>query len=383
MDDTCINTRTTVYDDLLTRLRESIRNGARKAGEFVGTEQELCREHGISRVSVRRATEQLIREGLIERRPGKGLFVREPDRSARLIQVVVPDLSFKQCVQIARGAQLLAAERGFQVQVSDAHNRMDTDIAVLRQLPDMAAEGALILSWHHPRFTEAMLDLKRQNYPFVLVDEHPRDIEIDSVTADNHAGGLMVGNALIDLGHRRIGFVGNIIADTVRARLEGLRDAMGDRGLPFDRTLVADLAVQPQEDWAERIEFCTQRLLARADRPTAIFYSDDQVAAEGYRVIREAGLRIPEDISVVGFDDSPLCRWLNPTLATVRQPSIEMGRAAMAMLLERLAMPSHAPMREARQVTLPVQWIARSSIGTAPTGSSPIGPSPISSAAAR
>lgn len=367
VDDTCLNTRTTVYDALLSRVRESIHSGARKAGEFVGTEQELCREHGISRVSVRRATEQLIREGLIERRPGKGLFVRDLERVTRTIQVIVPDLAFKQCVQIARGAQQLGIERGFAVHVSDAHNRMDNDIAVLERLPDMSAEGALILSWHHPRFTEALLGLKRQNYPFVLVDEHSRDMEVDSVTADNQAGGMLVGNALIDQGHKRIGFIGNIIADTVRARLEGLRDAVGDRGLPFDRTLVADLAVQPQEDWAERIEQCTRQLLSRADRPTAIFYSDDQVAAEGYGAIRKMGLRVPEDVSIVGFDDSPICRWLAPTLSTVRQPSLDMGRAAMEMLLDRLSpAPARVAKIEARRVTLPVQWIARSSIGPAP-----------------
>jgi DNA-binding LacI/PurR family transcriptional regulator len=370
MDDTCINTRTspTVYDGLLARLRRSIVSGARKSGEFVGTEQGFCRENGISRVSVRRATDQLIREGLIERRPGKGLFVRQSERTTRVIQVVVPDLAFEQCVQIARGAQLLGDDYGFLVQVFDGHNGMDRDIAFLEQLPDRPVEGALILSWHHPRFTEALLNLKQKGVPFVLVDEHSPDIDVASVAADNHAGGLMVGHALIDQGHRRFGFIGNISAGTVRSRLEGLRDAAGDRGLPFDRSRVLDLAVQPQEDWAKRIAECTRQLLSRPDRPSAIFYSDDQVAAEGYRTIRSMGLRIPEDVSVVGFDDSPLCRWLDPPLATVRQPSLEMGRAAMRMLLEGL--PAGGAEKKAihRRVTLPVQWIGRASIG-APGGS--------------
>ncbi len=368
MHDTCINTRPPIYDTLLTQLRESIHDGTRRAGDFVGTEQELCRQNGISRVSVRRATDQLIREGLIERRPGKGLFVRDADRATRVIQIVVPDLSFEQCVQIARGAQVLAEQRGFRVQVYDAHNRMDHDIAALRQLPDLDTAGAIVLSWHHPRFTEAMLELKQKRYPFVLVDEHSRDIEIDSVTADNRAGGLAVGHALVDLGHRRIGFIGNLIADTVRARLEGLRDAMGDRGLPFDRSLVLDLAVQPQEDWAERIDTCTRQLLSRPDRPTAVFFSDDQVAAEGVRTMRAMRLRIPQDVSVVGFDDSPLCRWLDPALSSVRQPSTDIGRTAMEMLLSRLQSPSPRAKQAntAHRVTLPVTWSPRDSIATAP-----------------
>ncbi len=348
----------------MVRLRREIRQGVQKPGDFIGTEQALCRSSGISRVSVRRATDQLIREGLIERRPGKGLFVRDFDRATRMIQIVVPDLAFEQCIQIARGAQEWGVERGFQVQVYDGHNRMDRDIAFLEQLQDSVVEGAIILSWHHPRFTEAMLKLKQSGLPFVLVDEHSEHVEVSSVTADGHAGGLLVGNALVDLGHRSIGFIGNLVAGTVRSRLEGLRDAMGDRGLPFDRSLVMDLAVQPQEDWAQRIAQCTRQLLDRPDRPTAIFYSNDQVAAEGYRTIREMGLRVPQDVSIVGFDDSPLCQWLDPPLATVRQPAFEMGQTAMEMLLEMLQLPPATRRRAVRQVTLPVEWMPRASIST-------------------
>lgn len=363
MSNTCIKSGSTVYDGLVSGLRKAIRNGTHKPGEFVGTEQALCRSTGISRVSVRRATDLLIREGLIERRPGKGLFVCEPDRTVRTIQVIVPDLAFEQCVQIVRGAQELGAERGFRVQVYDGHNRMDRDIAFLQQLSDLPVEGALILSWHHPRFTEALLTLKQRELPFVLVDEHSEHLDVSSVTADNHAGGLMIGNALVDQGHRTFGFIGNLIASTVRARLEGLRDAVGDRGIPFDRSRVMDLAVQPQEDWAERIAQCTRQLLSRPDRPTAILFSDDQVAAEGYRTIRAMGLSVPDDVSIVGFDDAPLCKWIDPPLATVAQPSVEMGRVAMEMLLDTLQFTRPAESPQTRQVTLPVQWIPRASIG--------------------
>ncbi|HEV7300169.1 MAG TPA: GntR family transcriptional regulator [Tepidisphaeraceae bacterium] len=360
-----------MYDELLVKLRTAIQDGSRKAGEFVGTEQEFCRENGISRVSVRRATDQLIREGLIERRPGKGLFVRQADLATREIGVIVPDLAFEQCVQIARGAQLLGGERGYQVQVYDAHNRMDHDIAILKGLPDRSADGALILSWHHPRFTEALIELKQKGFPFVLVDEHTRDLEVASVTADNHAGGLMVGNALVDLGHRTFGFIGNMAAGTVRARLEGLRDAVGDRGLPFDRSRVVDLAVQPQEDWSERIARCTRQLLSREDRPTAVFYSDDQVAAEAYRTIRGMGLRIPADVSIVGFDDSPLCRWLDPPLASVRQPSVEMGRVAMELLFDGIGRDVTRKRAPTQHVTLPVEWVPRASISAPPATTRP------------
>jgi DNA-binding LacI/PurR family transcriptional regulator len=366
MDNTCITPRSPVYSGLLEQLRGAIAGGVHGPGEFLGTEVELSRARGISRVSVRRATEQLIREGLIERRAGRGLFVREADRVTQLVHVVVPDLGFEQCAQIARGAKDLAAEQGIKVQVYDANNRLDRDIATLQQLPETEARGALILSWHHPRFSEAMLQLKQASFPFVVVDEHPREVLAPSVTADNHAGGMLVGHALADLGHRRIGFIGNLAADTVQARLDGLRDAVNDRGIAFDRSLVVDLCVQPQEDWAGRINECTRGLASRRDRPTAIFFSDDQVAAEGCCTLRAMGLRIPADISVVGFDDSPLCRWLDPPLASVRQPSVEIGRAAMEMLLSVIGRKEIADSNSPERRTLGVEWVPRASIGTAP-----------------
>lgn len=367
MYDICTKSRRPVYAELVDRLRKKIRSGRPAPGDFLGTELSLCRQSGLSRVSIRGATDLLIREGLIERRAGKGLFVRPRERATRLVHLVAPDLAFEQCVLIARGAEQAAGERGFKVQVSDAKNRMDSDIAAIRELPDSTADGALILSWHHVRFTEAMLELKQRRFPFVVVDEHPRAIEVPSVTADNRSGGMMVGNALIDLGHRHIGFIGNLSADTVSQRMEGLRDSANDRGLPFDRSCVLDLRLQPQEDWAGRIADCTRQLLSRPDRPSAIFFSDDQVAAEGCRTIRQMGLRIPQDVSIVGFDDSPLCRWLEPALASVRQPSLEMGRAAMDLLLDLIApQDSAASPTTPQRRTLPVTWSPRDSIAPAP-----------------
>ena len=106
-----------------------------------------------------------------------------------------------------------------------------------------------------------------------------------------------------------------------------------------------------------------------SDHPTAIFFGNDHTAAHGYRAIKAAGLRIPEDVSVVGFDDDPLCRWLDPQLSTVKQPSLEIGRAAMEMLL---ALPEGRPApadAASASLTVPTHWTPRASIGHLPGGS--------------
>lgn len=364
---------TTVYDDLLKRVRQSIARGELKPGEFIGSEYEMARESGISRVSVRRATDVLIGEGLVERRPGKGLFVRPPSRSMRVVQVVVPDMSFDQCVQIARGAQAVGMERGVQIQAYDAHSRLDWDVEMLRRLPETDMDGAIIVSWHDARFAEVLYELKRQGYPFVLVDEQLQDIDVPSVVADNHGGGYAVGKALVAEGHTRIAFIGSLGADTVRARLDGLRDAVNDAGIAFDRARAFDLATPLDGDWESAIRQAVHQAIDRPDRATAIFCADDQTAAHTYTVLKAAGLRIPEDISVAGFDDNPLGKWLVPSLATVRQASTDMGTVAMEMLLEMLGERHESKSRDSRDGkgaqrhrVLPTQWIPRGSVGKAP-----------------
>jgi len=221
--------------------------------------------------------------------------------------------------------------------------------------------GAIIVSLHHASFTDAIYDLKRRGYPFVLVDERSQHIDVPSVVADNYGGGYAVGRELLAAGHRRIGFIGRLAAHTVADRMNGLRDAMNDAGAPFDRSLVVDLDMTLEGDWPSAIGDATRALLNRQDRATAIFYSDDQTAMHAYPAIREMGLRVPDDVSVVGFDDNPLCQYIDPPLTTVRQPSGQMGRIAMEMLLKRIAHPRDP----IESKIMPVEIVPRASVSRA------------------
>jgi LacI family xylobiose transport system transcriptional regulator len=325
---------------------------------MLGTEIDLGRQSGLSRVSVRRAIDRLMSKGLVERRAGKGIFVRSPEAAVRTIQIVVPNLQFDQCVQIARGAQEFGRSRGAQVQIYDAHGSMAQDIEVIRRLPDSRSDGAIIVFLQHPDFAQALYSLKAVDYPFVMVDSKLQDLAVPSVTSDNYAGGYAVGQNLVALGHTAIGCIGWLSARTVQARFDGLRDAVIDAKLPFDRSMVLDLGVEdPIGDWAAAIEGAVRTLLTRPDRPTAIFFGSDEVAIQSYRVIRQLGLSIPGDLSIVGFDDSSLCQLVDPPLATVRQSSSQMGQVAMEILLSHISGDRTVVSR-----TLPTAWVPRGSI---------------------
>ncbi len=354
-----------IYEPLVARLRSEITSGQLAPGAFVGTEHEFTRKTGYSRVSIRRAIGKLIEEGLVVRRTGKGIFVREPHVTTQRVEIVVPDMGCDAWVKIVRGAQRLGAKHGIQIHLYDAHSYGDLNIAFkfLENLPEFAPGGAILGTVCHPRFAELVYKLKILEYPFVLFDSPWRDIEIPTVCADSHAGGYAVGKELIRLGHRRIAYIGPLVDHTARVRLEGLRDAINDAGFSFDRTLAKDLILEnPLTTWEVPVDRCVRELMNHSDPPTAIFACTDGAAADSYRTLKSLGYCVPKDVSVVGFDDEPFCRFLDPQLTTVRQPVEELGKIAMELLLKRMKNPRGS----VENLILPVEFIQRGSIAEVP-----------------
>lgn len=365
MDDTCAKpVHGGVADPVITRLVADIETGVLKPGQWIGTEVQLAEAHGISRMTLRRALSRLVENGLIDRRPGKGLFVRASGKHL-VVDCFVPSLAHEQWIKVMRGAHLTDGAPSPRLRIHDAHGRTETYVGYLHQLIDSDTDGAIIGWLPHPGFAEEIYRLKQAKFPFVLVDASLQHLPVPSVRADHRGGGYAVGQALIKLGHRRIAFVGDPQIETLRMRLNGLRDAIADGGLPFHRDLVADLQISdPLADWSEAITRVTRELMSRQDRPTAIFYANDSTAALGCRVIKEMGFAIPADVSVVGFDDDALCELLVPPLATVAQPAEALGREAIRMLIKQIeGRRSGENSGVAPQRVLPVEWIARGSIG--------------------
>ncbi len=355
------------YQPLIARVRARIDEGRIKPGAMIGSEHALARETGLSRYSVRRAIETLICDGLVERRPGKGVFVRDHDSLNRTVQLVVGNIQWETMMHLYHGAQEAGRERGILLNLYDAHGDFELDLDTLRNLPETQTDGAIIGSLHNRRFAEVLYELKTRGYPFVLVDEVPEYLDIPAIGCDNYAAGLRIGRELVERGHRKISFIGDLVAPTTRDRLAGVRDAVNDAGIAFDRSRVVDLKEDDDRlgRWAEQVRACTRQVMAVdfADRPTAVVFSCDAVAAFAYPVFRQVGLAIGEDVSVVGFDDASMCHVLDPPLATMRQPMRDMGRQAIEMLLQRLASPNDPP----EQRVLEATWVPRESIGTAPT----------------
>lgn len=194
--------------------------------------------------------------------------------------------------------------------------------------------------------------------PIVAIDPHTGPVGIPTVDADNVAGAIAATRHLLGLGHTRIALLGGREdLESARLREHGFRAAMAHAGVPVDARLV--------KVGGFRVETATapaHELLSRPDRPTAVFAANDISAIRTIEVARELGLRVPEDLSVVGFDNVPESVLCSPSLTTVAQPLHDMGAMALRMLVELLdgRQPTHP------RVRLPVRLVERDSTGPVP-----------------
>ena len=358
----------------IVELRQAIEGGEFAPGEMVGTEHAFSQKWGIARNTVRKGVATLIHDGLLERRPGKGLFVRGPQSVTRTVQVVVPSLVWPHCVAIARGAQAAGSKYGVQTLVYDAHGKMALDLGIVRRLPEGTTDGAIVVSLHHRRFTEVLFELKSAGYPFVLVDQRLYDLEAPTIEIDNYGGGYLIGQKLAELGHRRVIFVGTLDLQATTDRLNGLRDGLNAAGVPLDPSLVLHMK-------GEGLEYVLQEeVLAQQEEPlkelalttgaSVIFDGTGDLAPNVYRALRNAGLRVPDDVSVVTFEDLPVCRFLEPELARLRQPWFSVGQVAFSMLLEQMA-SNHKPHQAHESPTrkvMPATWMPGASLKQCPQG---------------
>jgi DNA-binding LacI/PurR family transcriptional regulator len=254
-------------------------------------------------------------------------------------------------MQILQGLMSVASQSGVRllVDIVDEHDPAATYVSLSR---NKRIDG-LILS--DPRVDDrALYDLLHDGFPIVLLGRLP-GVEVASVEFDNRGGARAAVDHLVSQGHQRIGFIGYAAVSFtgVSERLRGYRDALAAAGIAFAEQLVC---FGDFNDAGAGFAAAT-RLLALPTPPTAIFVSSDVLAFATLTAIHQQGLRIPDDIAVVGFDDNPLSRYAYPPLTSVYLPFEEMGRRAGELLLDLLVHPDEPK----REILLDGQLIVRTS----------------------
>jgi LacI family transcriptional regulator len=297
---------------------------AAAAGVSVPTVSRVLNGRSDVAPGTRERVEALLRESGYRRR---GAVVAAP---SGLVDLVFNDLDSPWAVEIIRGVEEALNTEGLSVVVSAIHRRGSADSTRkwLDTLGARPSDGAILVTTDLDSFLHA--ELQRLHLPIVVIDPAGvPDLEVPTIGATNWTGAVNATEYLIQQNHRRIGFVaGRPGIWCSRARLDGYRAGLEAAGIAVDPDLVQD----GDFDYASGFRAGTA-LLALPDRPSAIFAASDQMALGVYEAARQQGLRIPDDLSVVGFDDLPEAGWASPPLTTIRQPLSDMGTLAARTLV--------------------------------------------------
>ena len=250
-----------------------------------------------------------------------------------MVLVVLPDLSNTFFSKILRGIEETLFEAGYGMIISDLDGSPEKEAHFAAFTAAGRVDGAILLNGHlFGQSREAEGQPARIKIPLVAVCEAIPGADIPQIEIDNRAAAYGMTQHLASLGHRSIAYVSGPASNILeRERFQGFKDGLGAADLPFDPALV--LAGDYTIEAGVR---AGQELVARSTRPTAVFCTSDEMAIGLMRTLFSAGLRVPEDISVAGFDDIEFAAVAEPPLTTIHQPRRELGQAAASALIELL-----------------------------------------------
>ncbi|WP_211326044.1 LacI family DNA-binding transcriptional regulator [Thermosporothrix hazakensis] len=262
---------------------------------------------------------------------------------SRLIGALIPELTWPLIPEIMHGVAEVIAQTDYELvlySVNDRNHQKDRSEILERILERKLVAGLLAI--YPGQSTEYLEKLQRQGFPVVILDDQATPSErIPWVSADQRNGAYEATRYLVRLGHRRIAHIrGPLEYQVSHDRFRGYCDALAE----------AQIMVEPQlietgDFTLSSGQLCAERLLTLDQRPTAIFAANDLMAQGVYFAAQSLGLRVPEEVTVVGFDDVLFASLMQPPLTTVRQPLDEMGRSAIELLLRMIETPS-----------LPYEW---------------------------
>jgi LacI family transcriptional regulator len=332
-----------------TKRKVTIKDVAREAGVSYSTVSRVVNDYKYVNPDTReKVAEAMERLGYIANQQARSLVKGR----SQVIGLLIHSFETSYVAEIVRGIDDAIAEAQYDLLLYTTHRRAERETTYVLNIVHGLADGLLVVL---PRGAETYMDsLSKQNYPFVLIDFQATSDGVYAVGATNWQGAFDATTHLIELGHTRIGFItGDLFVGSSEERLSGYRDALAANGLPFEVDLIC------QGDFFKPKGFDAGRAFLALDRPpTAIFASNDEMAFGVMEAALGLGYRVPEDVSIVGFDDIPQAADTHPALTTVRQPLREMGMAATRLLLDLIEETGEP---EASSIKLPTELIIRQS----------------------
>lgn len=337
-------------------LETQILEGKLPAGSQLAGERILAQQFGVSQMTVNRAIQELVRKGRLYRRSGSGTFVTDAVQPVRVhgIVLVIPYAEHPQAdtylVEPFRAVRSSVQALGLPLQVVQA------DVAEYADTARKHAQGALLFIAPPMDAYDVLVSLWQEGARFVVMGASWQAENLPCVDSDNFGGARRAVEYLLSLGHRRIAYLNGWQNSTNCAdRLRGYEHAMGRWGAPIQPEWVvhagsdAHLSVEARQQLTD--------LLIQGERVTAIFTAGYYLALETLALLHSLGIKVPDHVSIIAFDDPSSAAHLNPPLSAVRQPLYDMGKRAMEMLIDLLTNPTSLP----QSLYLPTELVIRES----------------------
>ncbi len=332
------------YLQLRNVLREKIRR--MEGGANLPTIRELMGRHHISQATVEKALFQLEQEGLVYREQGRGTFVGRKDEKrgeksppagrrmrSDLLGLIVPTRGISFFADIIFGVEEAAGKNGYHVILCNANEDPDKEREHVLKLLKRDVSGLAVVAGKNSHPNSDFFRKISRRIPLVMMDIFLAGVEADYVTSDDRKGSYEAVKHLLELGHRKILHLAGPGEDsTENARYEGYKEALLEQGIELDESLVREAGWNHERGYLEMKKF----LIANRNGAVAVFACNDEVASGAFRAIRERGLKVPEDVALVGFGNLDIGLLLEVPLTTVDQLSVAMGVKATELLLDRI-----------------------------------------------
>ncbi|MBN2010770.1 GntR family transcriptional regulator [candidate division KSB1 bacterium] len=345
------------YFQLQTWLIEQIDQGVFKTNDKIPTEEELAQITGLARATVRQAIQNLVNLGYLERKRRLGTFVingSTQTETRTIIGLIVPDIRSGYAPELARGAEDEAARNKHSLILCNSDDLYVKAEFHANRLLENSVAGLIFMPTAAPdEQNKKIIDkFLRRNIPVVLADRTIPDLDIDYVTTNNFDGAYEITKYLIDKGHKKIAIILSTLFSTERDRLEGYKKALLDHNIPIDpEIIVSDTGPFIQNRY---FKFARELLKKRNDI-TAIFAGHDRIALLFYSIAKEMGIKIPEDLSIVGYDD---LHFTTVPLTTMHQPIYEMGQESLKLIMSRI----RSEVEKSRNIVLCSHLVERESV---------------------
>jgi DNA-binding LacI/PurR family transcriptional regulator len=334
-----------LYQQVQAVLERQILRQELKPGELIPSESQLCEQFNVSSITVRRALQELVRNGLIYRRPGIGSFVSSDTKQLSLLLLIsgFDDARWHANLfgELIGGIAKITWEHGTTLSVVHIPPGFHNIRSYLYSVIEEGAFDGILLRVAGDLEEDYLVPLLETGCPYVSMKRYSPHREINCVVHDDLAGAFRATEYLIKLGHTRIGLISARHTVVGRDRSQGYLKALEAYGIEADPRLIHYSDSFVEEEGART----TGELLGLEERPTAIFATSDRLALGAYSAIEKAELRIPQDIAIVGYGDIPPGSLLSPPLSTVKVSYRDAGIQAASLLLDIITYKVKPPQR--------------------------------------